>query len=598
MNSSAIDVPVNGALVGNLHRGRAMRRTGRTRTGWVALSGLGIAACVPAATTQQYEIPEFQDPCAEVSLADGKVDGVPEFRALFSCLNNMGALVELEPMIDELSETENPDTGNVYLEDLIAITNAALADPDFAEVVEASAVVVDQGVVDDVLPVAGTFIDSGVAAKMLPVVQASIDSGAAAQALPPIEALLRDPRMPSLLTGTKQFLDEGLAQGWMDAFVPDLATVLTVKKPDGTPAVRDVVPPLTGFLAAGNAGGFVPVVDQLLDTGTVDQLLAVTRELYDQGVLQNLDEQLRPLMLQDAQGHSDLQGTLEILAGTDGPLTCFGLTLTDNLAKMILETMADRTPSDIENLVGILKGTLGLADLFCTIPPEVAAHLDSLDALAKSGALDGLLPMLRVFKSQGQVGILVELLVAVHECGSLPPLEPVLVVAIEAGVMDRLLDTLPHAIAADGTPTQAARGVLDLVDILVSPAVPGDPETAPALSILPLVGAAAESGANTFADMLYLMGETLQDPDSGFDAILPALSAALGADPEGDLLLVAADMIETGCVERSLPMMSWVIEQGHAEAMLPWASKAIHDGTADALLQMLARTFDLMETGG
>lgn len=561
------------------------------------IGGWGVA-CVPATNTKQYAVPDNDDPCEQVSLADGKVDGVPEFLALYACLNNMGSLDELQPMVDDLSTTTNPQSGNVYLEDLIAITNAALADPDFAEVVEASAAVVDQGVVDDVLPVAATFIDSGLTAKLLPVIQASIDTGATAEALPHLEALLRDPRMPSLIQGAKAFIDEGISEGWMDTFLPDAATMLTVEKANGDPALRDVVPPLTEFLASGDAGGFVPVVNQLLDTGTIDDLLDVARELYDEGVLQEMDTQMRPLMVQDAQGHSDLQGTLEILAGSDGPLTCFTFTITPNLAEMILSTMADRTPEDIQNLVAILKATLGFADLICSIPPEVQDNLDSLDALAKSGALNGMLPMLRVFKAQGQIGILVDLLVALHECGSIPALEPVLVVAIDTGVMDRLSETLPHLIDANGAATQATQGILDAMDLLVSPSEPGNPDSAPALSLLPLLGAAAEAGQSALADSLYLLGKTIQDPDAGFDAILPALSAALGSDPEGDLLLVAADMIETGAVERSLPMISYVIDNGHAEAMLPYASQAIHDGTADALLQLLARTFDLMDTSG
>lgn len=560
---------------------------------FIISTGLG---CIPATNTKQYAVPDNDDPCEDVSLADGTIADVPEFLALYACLNNMGSLDELQPMVDDLSTTVNPESGNVYLEDLIAITNVALADPDFAEVVEASAAVVDQGVVDDVLPVAATFIDSGLSAKLLPVIQASIDSGATEEALPHIEALLRDPRMPSLVQGAKAFIDEGISEGWMDTFLPDAATLLTVEKENGDPALREVVPPLTEFLASGDAGGFVPVVNQLLDTGTVDDLLDVTRELYDEGVLQEMDTQLKPLMLQDAQGHSDLQGTLEILAGSDGPLTCFTLTITPNLAEMILSTMADRTPDDIQNLVGILKATLGLADLVCSIPPAVQDNLDSLDALAQSGALDGMLPMLRIFKDQGQIGILVDLLVAMHDCGSIPALEPVLVVAIDTGVLDRLAETLPHLIDPSGAATPATQGILDALDLLVSPAEPGNPDSAPALSLLPLLGAAAEAGQSALADSLYLLGKTIQDPDAGFDAILPAMSAALGADPECDLLVVAADMIETGAVERSLPMISRVIDEGHAAAMLPYASQAIHDGTADALLQLLARTFDLMDT--
>ena len=557
-----------------------------------------LTACIPAETTEQYAIPDPEDPCEGVTLADGKIDDTAEFVALFNCLNNMGALDELKPMVDDLAATENPETGNVYLEDLIALTNAALADEGFAEVLEAAAAIVDQGVVEDVLPVASTFIDSGLAAEMLPVVQASIDNGAAAQALAPTAQLFRDPRMPDMLQGTKQFIDAGMSEGWMAEFLPDLATILTVENANGDPALREVVPPMTEFLASGDAGGFVPVIDQLLDTGTMNQLLDVTRVLYDQGILTEMDTQLRPLMLQDANGHSDLQGTLEILAGTDGPLKCFGITITSNLAEMILKTMADRTESDIQNLVAILESTLGLADLFCSLPPAVSEHIDSLDALAQSGALNGLLPMLKVFKQQGQIPILVDLLVAAHGCGSLPPAEIVLVAAIDAGVTDRLAAVFPHLVDANGNPTQATQGMLDALDILVSPAEADDPSTAPALSLLPLLGAAAEAGQDALADSLYLLGKTIQDPNAGFDDIMPTLSTALGADPEGNLLLVAADLIESGAVERALPMVSHVIEQGHVEAMLPWMSQAIHDGTADALLQMLARTFELMETDG
>lgn len=570
-------------------------RRGLFAAGAVGCLGIVGLACVPATNTKQYAVPDGHDACENVSLADGTVDDVPELLSLYACLNNMGSLDELGPMIDDLTTTVNPDSGNVYAEDLIAITNAALADPDTAEVVEAAAAVVDQGVVDDVLPVAATFIDSGLAKKLLPVWQAAIDSGAAAQSLPPIEDLLRDPRMPDLVAGAKEFIDLGMSEGWMAEFLPDAATLLVVENADGNPALVDLVPPLTDFLTSGDAGGFVPVVNQLVDTGTVDQLLDVTRELYDEGVLQEMDTQLRPLMVQDAQGHSDFQGTLEILAASNGPLTCFGLELTPNLAEMILSTMADRTPSDIQNLVAILKSTLGLADLFCTISPAVQSNLNSLDALAKSGALDGLLPMLRVFKEQGQIGVLVDLLVAMHECGSVPKLEPVLLVAVDSGVADRLTETLPHLIDASGNATPATQGIFDAVDLLVSPATPGDPGTAPALSLLPLLGAAAEAGQSALAESLYLLGKTIQDPNANFDAIMPALSAALGADPEGDLLLVAADLIETGAVERSLPMISHVIEEGHVDAMLPWTSQAIHDGTADSLLQLLARTFDLME---
>lgn len=559
---------------------------------------LTLTGCLPGSAERQYEIPEAHDACADVNLGDGRVDGAAEFRLLFDCINNMGAVQELEPMVDDLATTVNPDTGEVYLEDLVVLTNDVLADEHLGDLVGIAASLVEQGQVEHVLPVAATVIDSGLAHELLPVIQASIESGALAQSLELTALLLRNQQMPALVDGARKLIDDGLAEGWMTMMLPDLATMLTVQNAAGEPALRDVLPPLTDYLTSGNAGGLVPVANELIDTGTVEELMQVTRALADQGVLQEMDTQLRPLMVQDAAGHSDLQGTLEILAGTNQPLKCLGLQITPNLAKMILETMADRTPSDIQNLVSILRSTLGLADLFCALPPAVEAHIDSLDALAQSGALNGLLPMLKVFKQQGQVGLLVDVLVEVHGANALPALEPVIIAAIDAGVVDRMMEVIPHMIDPAGNATPAMASLLEGADLLLSPTDPSDPSTAPATSLLPLLGSAGAGAELALADALYLLGQTIEDPTSGFDAILPAISAALASDQECALLVLFADLIEAGTIEAVLPVAERVLSEGHAEDMLPWTSQMIHDGTADALLQVLSRAFDLMETSG
>lgn len=567
-----------------------------------AIGSIGIVACllgcVPGGYEKLYDLPPSEDPCMGVNLLDGQVDGAPEFHALFTCLNNEGSLDELAPAVEELSATVNPDTGEVYLEDLVGVTNAVLADANLAHVVEIAETVVDGGQVDDVLPAAAAVIETGLVAELLPVVQVSIDSGAIATSLPPLADLLRDPHTPELVDAVRTTIDEGLAEGWISTFLPDTAAVLTVQDPNGDPALRQVLPPLSTWMTSGEAGGLVPLLDEVHDSGTLDHLIAVSRALIDQGVMQEMDTQMRPLLVHDAAGHSHMQGLLAIVEGTDGPLTCFGVTITSNLAETILDLMADRSESDIRNLVTILRSTLGLGDLFCSIPPEVDAHIDSLDALAKSGALDGLLPMLKVVKAQGQIPLVVDVLVELHGCQAFPSLEPVLVSAIDAGVMDRFLGVVPHFVDPNGEPTPLLASLLSSLDLLVSPEVAGDPLSAPAAGLLPLIGAASQGGETGLADALYLLGRTIEDPASGFDEVLPALSGALAADPDCVLLVLIADLIDDGSVERALPMVSHVIAEGHGEAMLPWTAEMIRDGTADSLLEVLAGAFDLMESSG
>jgi hypothetical protein len=556
-------------------------------------------ACLPAGSNApQYEIPAGHGPCDGVNLSDGEINGAAEFEKLFACLNDLGSLDALAPMIDDLGSTTNPLTGEVYLEDLVGVTNAVLADPDLAHVVTAVSHVVSDGQTDAVLPAGAAIIDSGLVHQLLPVMQSAIDSGSVAHALPATSQLLKDPSMPHVLAASKSLLDDGLQQGWLSQMLPDLATILTVKDPQGNPALRHVLPPMDAWLASGQTGGLVPMLDQLHDSGTLTQLLGVTRKLSDQGVLAQMGPDLRPLMLHDANGFSDLQGTLEILKGSDGPLKCFGVTVVPNLAENILSTMADRTPADIQNLVSILEATIGLGTLVCDIPQPVQDDLSSLDALAKSGALDGMLPILKVFKAQSQIPLLVRVLVQVRDSNALPALEPMLVAAIDAGVLDRAMAVVPHLIQADGSPAPEMSSLLDALDLLVSPTNPSDPSTAPAAALLPLLGAAGTGAEQQMADALYVLGTTIQDPGSHFDAVLPALDAAMGADPDGTLIQLLASLIDDGSIARSLPMASHVIASGNADAMLPWTSQMIHDGTAAALLQMMADAFALMNTGG
>lgn len=570
---------------------------GRVRGAGCALVVALVAACTPGSNKAQYAIPDNKNACTGVDLTDGQINGDPEFLALFDCLNDDGALQDLAPMVQDLDATTNPQTGKPYLDDLVSVTNGVLADPHLIDLAKVAKDLVQQQSVGDVLPVASTLIDSGLAEQLLPVTKQAIDSGAVAQSLPAVSALLKYPQMPVLLASVKGLVDDGIQNGWAAQGLQDTATLLATTDANGDPALRKALPPLNAFLSSGQAGNLVPVTDNLLDSGTVDQLLVVVRSLSDQGTLAELGPDLRPLMVQDASGHSQLQGTLDILDASNGPLKCFGITIVDNLAQTILSTMADRTPSDIQNLVSILQATIGLGDLVCDIPQSVQDNLDALDALAKSGALDGMLPILKVFKQQNQIPVLTDLLDSLHDSGALPALEPMLIAAIDAGILDHVSSTIPHLVNPDGTASEKLQAVLAAVNNLVSPTDPSDPSSAPAIGLMPLLGNAAGAQTDALADALFLLGQTMQDPGSGFADVLPAVSAALGADPNGQVLQAIAQRIDDGTVAGSLPMTSHMIESGSVEALLPYLSQMIHDGTAEDLLQMLGATFDLMDTG-
>jgi len=557
-----------------------------------------LASCAPSQNKPQYQIPSSTNACNQVNLTDGKIDNDAEFMALFDCLNDDGALDNLAPMVNDLANNVDPNTGKPYLDDLVTVMNSVLADQHLAQLVQVASQLVHENAVSSVLPVGSTLIDSGLAAQLLPVAQQGIDSGAMAQSLPALSALLKYPQMPVLLASIKGVIDDGIANGWAPQALQDTATLLATTDSTGAPALRKALPPMNAFLSNGNAGNLVPVVDKLLDTGTVDKLLVVSRQLSDQGVLAQMGGDLRPMMIQDANGHSQLQGTLDILAATNGPLKCFGITMVDNLAQTILSTMADRTPTDVQNLVSILKATIGLGNIVCDIPQAVQDNLDALDALAKSGALDGMLPILKVFKQQNQIDVLTDLMVNLHDSAALPALEPMLVAAIDAGIMDHVNSTLPHLINPDGTATQHLQAILAAVNNLVSPTTPGDLSTAPAVQLMPLLGAAGANQTDATADALFLLGQTMQDPNSGFAQVLPAVSASLGADPQGLVLQTIAARIDDGTVAQSLPMASHMIADGSIQPLLPYASQMIHDGTAANLLQMMAAAFALMQNGG
>ncbi len=149
------------------------------------------------------------------------------------------------------------------------------------------------------------------------------------------------------------------------------------------------------------------------------------------------------------------------------------------VAYVILDLLSDREPSTV---CGVIDAFLGIIDVFGGASDAIVSgaldligcngdavvdELRSLDGLAKSGALDFLIPVARVFKEQGQLELLIDILQYVatdfrrDEDGdpgtssvvrqALPSISS----AIEAGVGDPILDLVDLLLTletADGAP--------------------------------------------------------------------------------------------------------------------------------------------------
>lgn len=134
---------------------------------------------------------------------------------------------------------------------------------------------------------------------------------------------------------------------------------------------------------------------------------------------------------------SVVQQLLDLLARANGCSV-----LGQNLAVMILNLTADQTPSTVGTLVSLLNGLPGfLQNLFCS---GISNDLQSLDALAKSGALDALIPIAKAFKDRGQMPLLVNLLVRLQrDYGTvMRPLEADTALFLESGALESFIEVI------------------------------------------------------------------------------------------------------------------------------------------------------------
>ncbi len=223
---------------------------------------------------------------------------------------------------------------------------------------------------------------------------------------------------------------------------------------------------------------------------------------------------------QTIDNRSDLQQLLDLLSRFD-QCNLFG----SSLAVLFLEIAADLTPQSVNGLISLITNQFGsfLANLIC---PGSGQDLAALDALAQSGGLDGLLPLLKAFKDRGEIELVTHLLVTFgnHYESSIRPSEPYAVEVLESGAIEEVLDLLGEAttVPVPGTNDNSADVLADFLAELVEDDFP----------IATRVGGAEPS-------LLHLL-------IAAGDDLSLALSGTTGAASLGDLITT----LTTPAIER------------------------------------------------
>ncbi|MDC3378744.1 hypothetical protein OAX78_00495, partial [Planctomycetota bacterium] len=110
-----------------------------------------------------------------------------------------------------------------------------------------------------------------------------------------------------------------------------------------------------------------------------------------------------------------------------------------SLAVRILEMMAGLNPTTVANLSTMVAGLPGfLQNLVCS---GLSNDIQALDALAKSGALDALLPVAKTFEDRDEMPLLVSILVRLNRDydQTIRPIEPDVAVILESGALEEMV---------------------------------------------------------------------------------------------------------------------------------------------------------------
>ncbi|MCO5165022.1 MAG: hypothetical protein M9894_01475 [Planctomycetes bacterium] len=199
----------------------------------------------------------------------------------------------------------------------------------------------------------------------------------------------------------------------------------------------------------------------------------VVRETVPDGDRNDVDEarstpvdHAQPAWIGGQDNRSAVHQLLDLLARNDG-CQLFGR----SMAVWIIDQMADLSPATVGTLATLVTSLPGfLTNLFC---PGTSQDIQALDALARSGALDGFLPLAKAFKDQGETELLVRLLVRLQRSydGTLRGIERDVAAILDAGALEELEAALELArqvrdpLTNEPATETIARALGDLVDV-------------------------------------------------------------------------------------------------------------------------------------
>ncbi len=603
-------------------------------------------------------------PCVDVNLLDGVDEAsTEELDALFRCLNQTGAFDALQPAVDELvmgadRQLEplghhvalilNRAPGVLPIWELLSATRQLLSEEneflhDALHLVAEWVYGVPWPQVEE-LSAAGQLQDAhllaeGPLARLVPILrvwcEAILDEDDIAASGEILDHLLSMPELLDTLITLRELLAHNDEHHLFDNFSRYWGEFFISTHDDATgentlvelvDALASPVPELPGQPLAIET--MLPDADLILSDVVVrERLVGGIGDLYDDGTLSELPDQLLWLMTVDMHGStldpgeaSAFEASMVLLDEADAPFNCLDLIYTDSVSVWLLQEIVilGLEADTIEELVlaveSLYDWLFGVVDLLCTVPPILETHFEAIIRLAESGALHSMIPLLYSIADPISVqhNYLRELVDLVHLLVSLDlidPLEALLAPTFGQHFMPAVLAGIGAFV--DPSYPLAAGDVytlLDVVDYLITPPDGEGYDRAPVVIAGRVIDGIVDGEPEEVDAFLVAWGELLADPDAVTSDLLYGIDGLLQLDPElrsldyvGDIL--ANDELATHwlLLFEDPELMGILGAPGSAagdEVPLAMLGRLIADETAADLLLLLGWLVDLLETLG
>jgi hypothetical protein len=599
-------------------------------------------------------------PCLDVNLLDGLDEtSSAEIQNLYDCLNQNGAFDAIEPVIAEVVDGSDRDIQPLAMhvavvfnavpsriplwETLGAVQQLLLEENAFLmQALQLVAEFVYGAPWHEVeqLEQAGelqnaAILAEGPIAHLVPVLrvwaEVILDADDVEDSGEILDHLLSMPELRDTLVTLRELLRDNDNHHLFDDFSENWGEFF-LQAHDDTTGRNTLVDALDALVSpVPQEPGQPIVIEKLLEPG--DEILSdvVARErlvdgigdLYDDGTLSELPDQLRYLMTIDMHGgtldpgeESALESALVLLDEADAPFDCFELIHTDSVSVWMLEEIVilGLEADSIDDLIFLIEDMYGwlieVVDLLCEVPAVLKTHFDSIIRLAESGALYTLIPLLYAVtdpygSEHNHLDAVIDLVQMAIAYDLVAPLE-----ALLAPTMGQ--DFIPAVLAIVGAfvdPSyELAAGdvytLLDVVDYLITPPDGEGYDRAPVVIAGEIIDGIIAGAPAELDAFLVTWGELLADPDAVTNHIMYDIEGLLDLDPDLQTLDYVGDILadEEICthwllVFENQGLMDALGAPGSAggdEVPLAMLGRLIADGTAEDLILLLAWVTDML----